>query len=67
MDTIAELLEAIDSQGWKVLTSAHTRLRCPRCLYAALNGISLAKYDQYTNTGYTGPGNHWATIARKDT
>lgn len=67
MDTAAELLEAIDSAGWKVTKTAHTGpYDCPGCLYAALNGISLAKYDQNTNIGYTGPGNHEATVTRKD-
>ena len=64
MDTITELRAALDEAGWKVTRSAHGKT-CPGCLYAALNGASLAKYDENTNTGYTGPGAHEATVTRK--
>lgn len=68
MDTTAELLEAIESQGWKIIKTAHG-YKCTGCLYAALNGISLVSRYSYaeTTTGYTGPGQHEATITRKDT
>lgn len=65
MDTITELRAALNEAGWKVTRSAHGKT-CPGCLYAALNGASLAKYDEITNTGYTGPGGHEATVMRKD-
>lgn len=66
MDSVTELLGDIRSQGWEVSWTAHG-YTCQGCLYAALNGASLAKYDQATSTGYTGPGNHCARVTRKDT
>lgn len=67
MDTIPELLEAIDSAGWKVTRTAHTGFYdCHGCLYAALNGASLALAHTPVTTGYSGYG-HEATIIRKDT
>jgi hypothetical protein len=67
MDTTAELLEAIDSAGWTVTSTAHEGpYPCHGCLYAALNGPSLARVHAPLTTGYTS-GGHEATIIRKDT
>lgn len=66
MDTTAELLEAINSEGWRIVSTAPGHASaCHGCLYAALNGLSLAGTNQ-TTTGRTDNG-HWATITQKGT
>ena len=65
MDSIADLLEAIESQGWKILKTAHGAT-CQGCHYAALNAMVGVRNWQQTATGWTGPGQHEATITRKD-
>lgn len=65
MDSTAKLLEAIDTEGWRVVSTAPGHATtCHSCLYAALNGLGFAGNKQ-TTTGYT-DGGHWATITRKD-
>lgn len=65
MDSIPELLEAIESQGWTITATAHG-LACQACHYAALNGMVGVRPWQQTATGWTGPGQHEATITRKN-
>lgn len=64
MDTITELLEAIESQGWKIIKTVHGPT-CLACHYAALNGMVSIRPWQETATGWTGPGQHEATITRR--
>lgn len=64
MENIDDLIRAIDSEGWTVVSTAPGHATtCRICLYAALNGMSLAGTKQ-TTTGFAG-NNHWATITRK--
>jgi hypothetical protein len=65
MENAADILIVVDEMGWKITRSAHGST-CRACGCAALNGLSLARSDQQTTTGYTNNG-HEATITRKDT
>ncbi len=61
--------EVLDELGWKIAKTAHGT-RCVSCLVAAMNAVGEASSDGGSSRsfpGFAGPGQHHASITRKDT